>query len=85
MPGHCHEPDTRQVQYGRGRRESGPPDAGTGQQESMFSHQTGGLGTLWRYQPLPGERPGDPDQDGPGSKAWGGRSAAWKESLSMGG
>ena len=45
----------------------------------LFRHQAGGFRTVRRDQPLPGQRPGDPDQDGPGREAWRGRPSAWRE------
>ena len=39
-------------------------------------HQAGGLRALWRDQRVPGQRPGTPDQDGPGGQARRGRPVA---------
>ena len=44
-------------------------------------HQAGGLRPLWRHEPLPEERPRDPDQDGPGRQARRGRPPARQEGL----
>ena len=40
----------------------------TGRTEPLFRNQAGSQWTFWCYQPLPGKRTGDSDQDGTGSK-----------------
>ncbi|MFR5733645.1 MAG: glutamate synthase-related protein [Clostridium sp.] len=39
-------------------------------QQPLFCHQAGGIRTFWGYLQLSGQRPGNPDQDGAGRKAW---------------
>ena len=78
MHGHRHEPHRRQVQLRRGRR--GPGAAG---RRAVLRHQAGGLRPLRRHQRVPLQRPGDPDQDGPGRQARRGRPPAGEEGLPL--
>ncbi len=43
---------------------------GPKEQQPLFCHQAGGIRTFRSYLPLSGQRPGNPDQDGAGRKAW---------------
>ena len=70
-----------QVQHRRGRRGRGPP-AGSG---APFGDQADRLRPLRRHQPLPDQRRGHPDQDGPGRQARRGRPADGPEGLPVGG
>ena len=45
-------------------------DSGTEEQQPLFCHQAGGIRTFWCNFPLPGQRQGNPDQDGAGREAW---------------
>ena len=58
------------------------PDANGDSQEQR--HQAGGLRPLRRHQPLPGQRPGTADQDGPGRQARRRRPVARHEGVSRG-
>ncbi len=66
----------RTLQHRRGRRGSLALRARRQRGPATLGHQAGGLRTLRRDRPLPGQRRSDPDQDGPGRQARRGRSAA---------
>ena len=51
--------------------------------QPLQRHQAGRLRPLWGHQRVPGQRPGDPDQDGAGRQAGRGRAVARPQSLSM--
>ena len=78
VPGRRHEPDRRQVQLRRGRR-----GGGAAARRAVLRHQAGGLRPVRRHQRVSGQRPGDPDQDGPGGQARRGRTPARQEGLPL--
>ena len=73
----------RQEQHRRGRRRSRALHAASQRRLEEQRHQAGGLGPLRRHQPLPGQRPGAADQDGPGGQARRGRPASRQQGLSL--
>ena len=81
VPGHRDEPPARALQHRRGRRGPGPRDGASQRRLRMLGDQAGGLGALRRDEPLPLERDGDPDQDGPGRQARRGRPPARPQGL----
>ena len=81
---HRDEPPGRQVQHGRGRREPHPRDDAAERRLHELRDQAGRVRALWRDEPLPEEREGDPDQDGPGREARTGRKPPRQEGLAVG-
>ena len=73
-----HERPGGKVQFWRGGR---APRAA--QERQVLGYQAGGLGPVRRHQRISGERPGDPDQDGPRGQARGGRTSARPKGVSL--
>ena len=83
VPGCRDEPPARPVKLGRGRRGPGARDASRKRRLRALRDQAGGVRPLWRDEPLPGLRDGDPDQDGPGRQARRGRPPPREEGLPL--
>ena len=71
-----HEPDRRQVRFGRGRRGSGALQGARQRRQRLVGHQAGRLGPLWRDGGVPQQLPRARDQGGPGRQARRRRPAA---------
>ena len=75
--GHRDEPARRQVEHRRGRRGRRP----AARPGAPLGDQAGRVRPVRGDQRLPGERRGDPDQDGAGRQARRGRAAARQQGL----
>ena len=82
-PGGRHEPHRRQEQHRRGRGGPGPLRARAERGLEEQRHQAGRLRTLRRDEPVPRQREGAADQDGPGGQARRGRAAARPQGLPL--
>ena len=74
-----HEPDRRQVRFGRGRRGSGALQGARQRRQRLVGHQAGGVGPLRRHGGVSQQLPRARDQGRPGRQARRGRPAARRQ------
>ena len=68
---------------GKSNSGEGGGKAGASGHREKQRHQAGGIGAVWRHQPVPSQRQGDPDQNGPGRKAGRRRASSRHQGLPL--